>query len=150
MLTEKEKIGEKMELSVGDYAVFKNEVYQANDITSKTVTLVSRKKETEKLGFTKYIFPKEFENRDILPDIYEKIVDKSELTELYRAEYYAIYKNQKFSVRSSLNKENVVLGSSDAQLVNELGFKRTDKYFYEKEVPKNEVIIEEVRTNIIK
>ncbi|MFU0791775.1 MAG: GIY-YIG domain-containing protein [Virgibacillus proomii] len=80
--------------------------------------------------------------------VYTKKIKKENLSELYYIKPQAIYKNKKFNVMSNEKDGKVYLGTGDAKLAREFNFDRTDKYYYEKWVPKEDVEIIEERKDI--
>ncbi|MGX4669008.1 hypothetical protein JNUCC74_07315 [Cerasibacillus sp. JNUCC 74] len=78
----------------------------------------------------------------------KKQINLKELEEYYYIESRAIYKNKPFNVMSNEKDGKVYLGTGDAKLAREFNFDRTDKYYYEKWVPKEDVEIIEERKDI--
>ncbi|MGC6768020.1 hypothetical protein [Enterococcus sp. LJL51] len=97
------------------------------------------------------------ENKGIIDDsfedtynsgVYTKKIEKSELSEYYSIELMAKYKEFEFYLRPNEKNGNYVIGTSLADIAEEYGFLRTDKYFYEKEVPKSEVEVRKIRKQL--
>jgi hypothetical protein len=81
-------------------------------------------------------------------NVYKKQINLKELEEYYYIESRAIYKNKPFNIMSNEKDGKVYLGAGDAKLAREFNFDRTDKYYYEKWVPKEDVEIIEERKDI--
>ncbi|MGC6768025.1 hypothetical protein [Enterococcus sp. LJL51] len=134
----------------GSYATYNEKEYFASQWDENQVRLVSYDKRDEALGFKKKIYPDNYLNVGELPIIYIKIVKWEELEEFYTVEYLAEYHGEKYWVRDSMNRNNIILGTDSAAIAAKNQFLRTDKYFYEKEVLKSEVKIEAVKKYLIK
>jgi hypothetical protein len=80
--------------------------------------------------------------------VYTKKVSQNELSEYYYIQPQANYMGGQFNVSPREVDGKVCLGTGDARLAEKLKFERTDKYYYEKWVPKEEVIIIEQRKDI--
>lgn len=75
--------------------------------------------------------------------IYSKIVDLSDLEEVYSITTYGIIDKEKVKIRKQ-QERGFVVGTNDCKLAENLNFKRVDKYWYEGFVLNNNIkIIEE-------
>ncbi|HHQ1173347.1 TPA: hypothetical protein ACSKOY_001504, partial [Listeria innocua] len=74
-------------------------------------------------------------------------VDFSCIKELYEISDIVVYKEKEFESITE-TKDFFRIGTINTEIAKELNFERTDKYYYEKWVPKNEVKIEKERKNI--
>ncbi|MDL0435336.1 hypothetical protein QQB53_06090 [Niallia sp. SS-2023] len=72
--------------------------------------------------------------------IYKKRINQNDLAE---------YKGKTFNVSPRIVDGKVFLGTGDAKLAMKYQFDRTDKYYYEKWFPLEEVILTENRKDII-
>lgn len=80
--------------------------------------------------------------------VYTKKVSRNELSEYYYIQPQASYMGDQFNVSRREVNGKVCLGTGDATLAEKLRFDRTDKYYYEKWVDKEDVIIFEQRKDI--
>lgn len=79
--------------------------------------------------------------------VYTKKVDFEEISNCYHIRPYGIYRKERVNVR--IKKGDLVhIGTPDASLAKVLGLDRTDKYYYEKWVPIDEVQLFEERKEI--
>lgn len=117
----------------GRFGKYKNKLYELYESIDGKYELVSNDPRDIQNGFVeKY------------PSTYVKTVDKTEITEAFRILPFGEYKGSKFDVSANVKEGMYNLGTTDAALAEKLGFNRTDKYYYEKWVPKGEVkVIEE-------
>ncbi|MEN2768983.1 hypothetical protein [Ornithinibacillus xuwenensis] len=82
--------------------------------------------------------------------VYTKKISQNELSEFYYIKPQANYKGSQFNVGNRERDGKVCLGTGDAKLAKKLNFERTDKYYYEKWVLKDEVLLMEQRKDIQK
>lgn len=73
---------------------------------------------------------------------YKKKVNISELDKVFRAEHYVIIDGTELDVLGQKD-EMVLVGTSDARVAERLGLGRTDKYYYEKWIAKQNTEIKE-------
>lgn len=130
----------------GLYANYMGNVYQVSKSENSLVRLISRNEKDQEIGFKQKVYPQYYKDRDKLPIIYVKDVDISELV-LFAIDIKAKYKGYIFSVGNT-NNLDVFLGTTDASLATKLRFDRTDKFYYEKWVPRSEVEIIEEKKDI--
>lgn len=122
----------------GYYTNFNGKEYKviSRDRNGKTFLL----SDSAEVGFDKYD-----------EGIYEKEINKADLTNFYSIEPRAKYEGYTFPVRTKIIKGNVCIGTDNAELAKKLNFERTDKYFYEKWISKEDIqIIEERKDFTIK
>jgi hypothetical protein len=131
----------------GMFAEYRGSIYQAEIIDDLQIKLVSRDVKDQALGFKLKIYPEYYKGIKNLPEIYLKDVNKDDIIELFEVNPKSKYKGYKFNISGEKNG-HVHIGTNDATLAKDLGFERTDKYYYEKWVPKNEVEIFEERKEI--
>ncbi|WP_369899945.1 hypothetical protein [Bacillus manliponensis] len=128
----------------GLFAQYHNKFYYVSKISNDIIRLVSQCERDIKDGFKEKVYPEYYQNRNELPKIYIKEIRKEDVEKLYEIDYKAQYRGHTVNISSSEKEGDVNLGTGDAELAKELGFERTDKYYYEKWVSKDEVqIIEE-------
>ncbi|MEN2667611.1 hypothetical protein [Listeria aquatica] len=72
--------------------------------------------------------------------VYTKPINKKDVSDYYRISSKAIYKGVEFNITTEKGSE-LFLGTDNAELARKMDFDRTDKYYYEKWVPENEVEI---------
>jgi len=114
----------------GKYALYKSYEYRFTKIEGNYVELVSNNVTDKKIGFA--------------DKVYIKSVLLDEIDKLFKIYPYVIYKREKFPVFKGKD-DKVLLDTTNTELAERFGFKRTDKYLYSKYVPNNEVeIIEEI------
>ena len=73
---------------------------------------------------------------------YKKKVNISELDKVFRAEHYVTIDGTELDVLGQKD-EMVLVGTSDARVAERLGLGRTDKYYYEKWIAKQNTEIKE-------
>ncbi|EGH7370838.1 hypothetical protein IEQ47_002877, partial [Listeria monocytogenes] len=112
-----------------------------------TVRLVSSNEQDIQKGFVKKEYPDNYLNKEKLPDLYICEVDFSCIKELYEISDIVLYKEKEFEYIDE-TKELLKIGTINTEVAKELNFERTDTYYYEKWVPKNEVEIKKERKNI--
>ena len=121
-------------------AIYKGHVLSANRKTNGKVLIWGTDKELVKLGFK--------EDRSDTPISYDKIVDNSELEELYHEYEYGTWKDVEFVIDGGTDKTYTLWYSySDYEKEDEIiqkcefyNFEKYDRNVYVKSVPKNEVI----------
>ena len=122
----------------GTYGVYKDEVHSIEKCGEGTV----------------YLYPNsESEIDDTYIDeynigVYSKVIDSSELTEMYELSSYVDYKGYKISIARE-TKDEYELWVADCEIAKMLGFDRCDKYAYNMMVKKSdvEVIVEKTPLN---
>ncbi|ALC80310.1 MULTISPECIES: hypothetical protein [Bacillus] len=118
----------------GIYAKYNEKEYK---IIKKddSITLISNDPLDMKAGFEVY--------KD---GILTKNVSKEELSNPCKIKTFGRYKGYDLIINGEYNGEYLL--GADSKAANELDFPMTDKYFYEKWVPKNEVKLIEERKEI--
>ena len=120
-------------------AIYKGYVLSANRKTNGKVLIWGNDKELLKFGFN--------EDRSDTPISYDKIVDKSELEELYHEYEYGTWKDIEFVIDGGTD-ENYTLWYSYSDYEKEddiiqkcelFNFEKYDRNVYVKSVPKTEV-----------
>ena len=120
-------------------AIYKGHVLSANRKTNGKVIIWGNDKELLKFGFN--------EDRSDTPISYDKIVDKSELEELYNEYEYVTWKDIEFVIFGGTDENYTLLYSySDYEKENDIiqklelfNFEKYDRNVYVKSVPKTEV-----------
>ncbi|MBU5266431.1 hypothetical protein [Virgibacillus proomii] len=130
------------------FAQFDGGIYRVSSIKDNIVRLVSDNEQDIKKGFVEKVYPDIYLNKDSLPRLFIKEVDKTSLIELYKITWKVIYKNGIFELINE-NKQDVIIGTSNAKLARIYKMDRVDKYYYEKQVPKNEVKIIKERKDLL-
>ncbi|WP_160724833.1 hypothetical protein [Bacillus sp. USDA818B3_A] len=119
----------------GRYTLLNGREYKVYENDSLTYELISDCPED-----VKYEFKEEYSST------YVKIVDKSEVSTIYEVTPYAKYKGRTFDVSLQIRDGKVSIGTTNNEFAKELSFERTDKYFYEKWVPLEDVeILEDIK-----
>lgn len=117
----------------GRFGIYQGKEYKIYENENGSYDLVS-----DDLADFKYGFVEKY------PLTYVKTVNKKEIISSYRILPQGIYQGEKFDISEQVQDGKVNLGTTNALIAKKLNFARTDKYFYEKWVPKDEVqIIEE-------
>lgn len=129
------------------YAKYNNNVYRVSALNKSKVRLISYNEDDLLNGFKRKIYPENYTDRDILPNIFFCEVDTKCVDEIYERTFKVVYKNCIFELISNKLNE-VVIGTSDFKLASKFNFNRTDKYYYEKKLPRDEVKIIEEQKNI--
>lgn len=124
-------------LRSGDFALYHNQEYELYENGDGTVNLVNDNPQSIEHGFIKDLFSNRF----------EKTVKVQEVTNAYQIKTYGKFKNVEVNIRTE-DEQSYLIGSSDAAKAQLLNLDRTDKYFYEKWVLKDEVEIFEVKKAI--
>lgn len=125
-------------LKSGDYALVNNHEYEIYDNGDNTFNLVTNDPQSIKEGFSK----------DNFSNTFVKTINIKDLKNVYSIKTYGKYKNVEINVHKE-NENHYLIGTSDSSIGNTLGLDRTDKYYYEKWVPKEEVQLFEVKKPII-
>ena len=122
----------------GTYGVYKGEVHRIG-ITEEDKISLSPNSESE-------IDDTYIDEYNI--GSYSKIIDSSELTEMYELSSYVNYKGYKISIAREVGDE-YELWVADHEIAKKLGFDRCDKYAYNMMVKKDEVdvIVEKTPLN---
>ena len=121
----------------GKYCTFKNLEYELTMDMDGNLLIISKDPLLLKEGFI-----------DVYESgVYSKVVKSSELSNCHRVSIKGKIKGEIVNVYRE-DKYNYYVGTSDAEVARKLGLERTDKYYYEKWVPKNEVGIFEERKEI--
>jgi hypothetical protein len=123
-----------MSIKKGRYAILNGKEYKVYSNQDHSFDLISHDANDVNNGFIEQY-----------PDTYVKKVSVNEITNIHRIISYAKYKGNQFDINDQEQNGEIHLGTIDAALAKDLGFKGTDKYYYEKWVPKNEVEIFEER-----
>ena len=126
-----------MSIKKGRYAIFNGKEYKVYMNEDDSLDLVSHEANDVNNGFIEQY-----------PNTYVKKVSGNEITNIHRIIPYAKYQGIQFDVNDQEKNGEIHLGTIDATLAKDFGFERTDKYYYEKWVPKNEVEIFEERKEI--
>ena len=121
-------------------AKYKGHIISANRMINGKVLIWGNDKELLKFGFK--------EDRSDTPISYDKIVDNSELEELYHEYEYGTWKDVEFVIDGGTDKTYTLWYSySDYEKEIEIiqkcefyNFEKYDRNIYVKSVPKNEVI----------
>lgn len=80
--------------------------------------------------------------------MFQKEIDRKELGDVYYIHPYAVYKGKEFDAIVNEKRNTVNIGTSDATIAGNMGFDRTDKYYYEKNVSIDEVSLFEKKEKI--
>lgn len=126
-----------MSIKKGRYARFNGKEYKVYTNEDGSYDLVSHDPNDVNNGF--------FEQYS---DTYVKKVSVNEITSIHRIIPFAKYQGNRLDVNDQEKNGEIHLGTIDATLAKKLDFERTDKYYYEKWIPKNEVEIFEERKEI--
>ncbi|NBJ71640.1 MULTISPECIES: hypothetical protein [Clostridia] len=130
------------------FAQFDGDIYIVSSVKDNIVRLVSDNEQDIKKGFVEKVYPDIYLNKDSLPRLFIKEVDKTSLIELYKITWKIIYKNEIFELIKE-NKQDVIIGTPNAKLARKYKMDRVDKYYYEKQIPKNEVKIIKERKDLL-
>ncbi|KIL43109.1 hypothetical protein [Jeotgalibacillus campisalis] len=131
----------------GIFARYKNKTFRVSTIDGETVRLVSEESNISE-GFKELIYPSNYKDRNNLPTLYIKEVKKVEIEEIYEVDYKAKFRGEKFNLSFNKAGSEFRLGTMHAELANQYGFERTDKYYYEKIVNENEIEVIEVQKKL--
>ncbi|MEC5425165.1 hypothetical protein QGM71_16890 [Virgibacillus sp. C22-A2] len=114
----------------GEYTNYNGEEYRLVKGSRGKSFLISNASKDLKKGFERYA-----------DGVYQKEIDSNEVGDVYYIHPYAIYRDKEYDAIVNEKKKTVNLGTSDSTIANSMGFDRTDKYYYEKIVPLDEVIL---------
>lgn len=103
------------------YATYNGKEYRIVRTRKNELFLISNDDQDVKKGFKKYA-----------EGVYEKKINESEITDVFYIYSVAEYKGHEFEVVGSKGEDTVIIGTSNAEIAEELEFSRTDKYYYEK------------------
>ena len=147
MISDNFKVFHGRKFISSDYAIYKNYLYRATHIKDNDVELVSEDKISLDIGFVKYVIEGNIPAG--IPDIYIKKVNKTELDELFKIEYFAEYEGLSFQIVTinSLRK-TVTIGTNNAEIADRYDFIHPDKYYFEKELPLNDVQVVEEKIDL--
>jgi hypothetical protein len=121
----------------GTYALYHNEEYELYRNGDNTINLVTDNPKSIKYGFIK----------SPLSNRYRKTISVKEITSAYHIKTYGKYRGVEVNVRTE-DEQSYLMGTPDADKAQLLALDRTDKYYYEKWVSKEEVEIFEVKEDI--
>ncbi|WP_172372747.1 hypothetical protein [Sporosarcina jiandibaonis] len=121
----------------GEYCIYKNREFEFTSDMEGNLLIVSENPHMIKEGFVD-----KYRN-----GVYSKRVKPSELINCYQVTTKGKFKGEIINV-SNEDKDKYYVGTSNTKFAQKLGLERTDKYYYEKWVPKNEVEIFEDRKDI--
>jgi hypothetical protein len=114
----------------GEYCLYKNREYEFTRDMDGNLLIVSENPQMVKEGFI----------NKLKSCVYSKKVKSDELSNCYQVTTKGEIKGQIVNV-SKQHKNKYYVGTSNTKVAQKLGLERTDKYYYEKWVPKNEVEI---------
>ncbi|EIT87221.1 hypothetical protein A374_01354 [Fictibacillus macauensis ZFHKF-1] len=135
--------GEKC-MKKGTFARYMNKTFRVSDRNGSHIGLVSENQADVDNGFLEYIYPSYYKDSDSSPKLYIKEVKKADLDELYEVDYEAKYNGYIFNLDFYEDGTKLSLGTSETEPARQNGFERTDKYYYEKSVKKDEIEIIEM------
>lgn len=115
-----------MSLRDAMYTIYKNQEYRVNE-NNGNAELISNDINDVKKGFTEYK-----PEKNLTPRIFTKIVDSSEIGDIYEIKTYALYKGFEFPVIGKNDQGYILFSGGYSELMDKLEFSRTDKYGYEK------------------
>ncbi|MED4977354.1 hypothetical protein ABEV04_05020 [Heyndrickxia faecalis] len=119
----------------GRYGTYKGKEYEINYDMEENLLVLSQDPNSIKCGF------KDKYNSGL----FTKIVNPDEVKNCYQVKTKGKIKGEIVNISNERENEYYI-GTSDARIAKKLGMERTDKYYYESWVPKNEVeIFEEVK-----
>lgn len=121
----------------GDYCLYKSREYEFTEDMDGYLVIISENPHMVKEGFTD----------KLRSGVYSKVVKPGELSNCYQVTTKGKIKGEIFNV-SKEDKDKYYIGTSNTKVARKLGLERTDKYYYDKWVPKNEVEIFEDRKDI--
>lgn len=125
----------------GTFAKYINKVFRVSNIENGIIRLVSEDRSDLNNGFIEKIYPSNYKDRAYLPKLYIKEVKKEEIEEIFEIDYKAKYKDNIFNISSNKIGSQYRIGTTDAEIAQQNGFNRTDKYYYEKLVNQDEIDI---------
>ena len=123
------RIGTTM-IRKGKYASYYGEEYRFRVLDGNRIKLISKNPSDVNNGFT-----------SLDQTIFTKIVNISDVDQLFFISPYAKYKDELFTASEEGGTGKVLLDTTDTELAKEMDFERTDKYMYSKIVEWDEVEI---------
>ena len=123
------RIGTTM-IRKGKYASYHGEEYRFRVLDGNRIKLISNNPSDVNNGFT-----------PLDQTIFTKIVNISDVDQLFFISPYAKYKDELFTASEEGGTGKVLLDTTDTELAKEMDFERTDKYMYSKIVEWDEVEI---------
>jgi hypothetical protein len=121
-----------------NYILYKNMEYSFFRKPDGSVNLISYESESLSNGFQKH---------DLIPGAFVKKLRLEDLENVYEIKTFAKYNGTEVNVTSE--KDNLIcIGTADASLAEKLGMDRTDKFYYEKWVPEEDVELFELKESI--
>ena len=125
------------DIKKGMYGLHKGKEYKLYANENRSYNLISNNQKDIEEGFMeKY------------PDTYVKNVQRHEIGCVLQITPIAFYQSEKFDLLKLLNEDKVLLGTSSAISAERFGFYRMDKYYYSKEVLKNNITINKERKGL--
>lgn len=121
----------------GNYTIYKGQEYRFVKEQDSSISLISNNIKDLENGFNKYS-----------DDVFIKSIPLRDLKEAYYIHPYALFKGIAFDVIVDEKSQKANLGTTDVGIAKKLKFDRTDKYYYEKWVPIEEVQLFEEREKI--
>lgn len=122
----------------GDFTTYNNKEYSFFKKQDGSVNLISYDSDALLEGFKKH---------DRNANAFVKNVGIDEIHNPFLIKTHGKYKNEEINVRTEKG-DSYHIGTSDAEIAKKLDMDRTDKYYYEKWIPKEEVELFEVRKPI--
>ena len=122
----------------GDFTTYNNKEYSFFKKQDGSVNLISYDSDALLEGFKKH---------DKIANAYVKNVRIDEIHNPFLIKTHGKYKNEEINVRTEKG-DSYHIGTPDAEIAKKLDMDRTDKYYYEKWIPKEEVELFEVRKPI--
>ncbi|WP_066074054.1 hypothetical protein [Neobacillus soli] len=123
----------------GDFTIYNHKEYSLFKKQDGSVNLISYDSASLKEGFKQH---------NLIPNAYVKNLKIGDITNAYQIKTHAKYMSEEVNV-SAEKEDFYYIGTTDANLAKKLGLDRTDKYYYEKWVPKEDVLLFEVKKSII-
>ena len=121
----------------GDYCLYKNREYEFTRDMNGNLLIVSENPHLVKEGFVD----------KLRSGVYSKVVKPNELSNCYQVTTKGKINGEIVNV-SKEDKDKYYIGTSNTKVAQKFWLKKTDKYYYDKWVPKNEVEIFEDRKDI--
>jgi hypothetical protein len=122
----------------GNCTLYKNKEYSFFKKPDGSVNLISYEPESVSDGFEKH---------DLIPGAFVKKLRLGDLKTAYEIKTFAKYNGTEVNVTTE--KDNLIcIGTADASMAEKLGMERTDKFYYEKWVPKEDVELFELKESI--
>lgn len=116
-----------MSLRDAIYTTYKNQEYRVNESDGNAELISNDINDVAKNGFIEYK-----PERKLIPRIFTKIVDSSEIGDIYEIKTYVLYQGFEFPVIGKNDKGYILFFGGYSELMDKLEFSRTDKYGYEK------------------